>query len=599
MLVGGPAKHEEEAGVLAEWDGSEWVIIERKKFTDVTGPGGLHGSTGREAPIWTMGWDKQSVLLKVRDAGKWSTFRLPKGSHTFDPRHGWYTEWPRIRQIGAGHYLMVMHGTMFDFPATFSSVNTAGLQPIATHLRYIPDFTHWNNRVILAADDASFLQNPMVGQGQSNLWFGSRRTLKAFGPRKGWGGPWIQDEVAADEPSAPFLINGYENRVIHLAHNDPAEVLFTLEVDMAGKGNWSVWDTVNVDASSYAYRLLPSDLEAMWMRIRTNKEARATAYFHFAGPRWTVTGESYLFDGLATIEDAETSYRPSIIRPAGHNRSLQVVPLDNPTEYYEVELNNKATNLEFDRPYENHGEEVIALAGLPEAPLFEVDEASVIVFSKEGDRFRLPKGDVLYDQPWSFGWPRSVREAVSERYLANIHGTFYEIPRVVGTGAHYPDFQKIKPVSSHNKRIVDFCTWRGLLVLSGVRSNAEEDGQVFQNDNDLGLWFGMIDDLWKLGNPVGQGGPWLNDAVQAGERSDPYLMTGFDNKSVELSHHSDVAVNFTLEVAINHYEWHIYNSFEVPAGENFIHEFPEGYNAHWIRLYTDKSTSATATFTYK
>ena len=117
LLVGGPSTSEEEAGVLAEWDGTTWRIVARQKFTEVTGPGGLHGSPGPESPLWTMGWDRRSVLLKTLDAGRWHTYRLPKGSHTFDPRHGWYTEWPRIRQIDAGRYMMVMHGTMFGDPA--------------------------------------------------------------------------------------------------------------------------------------------------------------------------------------------------------------------------------------------------------------------------------------------------------------------------------------------------------------------------------------------------------------------------------------------------------------------------------------------------
>ena len=44
----------------------------------------------------------------------------------------------------------------------------------------------------------------------------------------------------------------------------------------------------------------------------------------------------------------------------------------------------------------------------------------------------------------------------------NINGTFYEKPREGGLA-------KIKPLASHRKQIMDFCTWRGLLVISGTR----------------------------------------------------------------------------------------------------------------------------------
>ena len=113
--------------MLAEWDGREWRIIERHQFTDVTGPGGIRSAPNDSAPLWAVGWDKRSVILKLLDGGTWSTYRVPKGSYTFDPRHGWFTEWPRIREVGNGQFLMVMHGQMFDFPRTFSRANAAGI----------------------------------------------------------------------------------------------------------------------------------------------------------------------------------------------------------------------------------------------------------------------------------------------------------------------------------------------------------------------------------------------------------------------------------------------------------------------------------------
>ncbi len=139
--------------------------------------------------------------------------------------------------------------------------------------------------------------------------------------------------------------------------------------------------------------------------------------------------------------------------------------------------------------------------------------------------------------------------------------------------------------------------------MSGVTHNAKEDGQVFKDASagkeGTGLWFGMIDDLWKLGSPVGTGGPWFESNVAAGEASDPFLMTGFNDKSVVLNHNSSETVSFTIEVAINHFEWQTYDTLEVPAGESLTHNFPEGYQAHWVRLTTNAATQASATFTYK
>jgi hypothetical protein len=68
---------------------------------EVTGPGRLYGNKNPETdPIWATGWDNKSLILGVRDKGKWSFYRMPKASHTYDGAHGWNTEWPRIRNVG-------------------------------------------------------------------------------------------------------------------------------------------------------------------------------------------------------------------------------------------------------------------------------------------------------------------------------------------------------------------------------------------------------------------------------------------------------------------------------------------------------------------
>jgi hypothetical protein len=187
---------------------------------------------------------------------------------------------------------------------------------------------------------------------------------------------------------------------------------------------------------------------------------------------------------------------------------------------------------------------------------------------------------------------RGFREVESERTMANIHGTFYLLPRETGV-------KEIQPVATHNRQIMDYCTWRGLLVLAGARKGAKADGHYF-GSGETGLWFGQIDEMWKLGKPVGKGGVWKNAAVKAGKASDPYLMTGYDKKSVALSHGAAQAVTFTLEVDVDHSGvWRPYKSIEVPAGETVTHEFPEGYCTHWVRVKADRDCTATAMFTYE
>jgi hypothetical protein len=337
--------------------------------------------------------------------------------------------------------------------------------------------------------------------------------------------------------------------------------------------------------------------------LKADRDGVATAYFHFSGnsgdtilfsrrpeksdgvPR--IPGAA-LFAGLADVTD--TSLCAGLIRPAGHNRNLQFLALSGkgPPDadegaYFEVD-----ERLQFVRPEASRAEEVKKVCKIE--PEFEVDAASAILKFK-GQRYRFPKGAAQYDKPFAWGWPRTIREVESERYLVNLHGTFYEMPRDEG-------LPLLKPVCSHRKQIMDFCTWRGLLVISGTKTGAKPDGQYF-GDGAAGLWFGGVDDLWRLGKPVGQGGPWLRTAVAAGEPSDPYLMTGFDRKSVQLSHDAAGEVVFTLEVDVTHHGWEKCQEFKVPAGQTVTHVFPEGYSAHWVRVKAGTSCQATALFVYE
>lgn len=738
LLVGGPAKNDEEVGVLAEWDGHQWRIIERRQFTDVTGPGGIYGAPHDRSPLWAIGWDRRSLRLKLLDQGKWHTFLLPKAAHNNDPKHGWYTEWPRIREIGDGRLMMDMHGMFFDFPKTFSAANTAGLRPIASHLRYIPDFCHFNGRLVLASDETSIQGNRLAGQPQSNLWFGRFDDLEAWGPASAYGGPWVADAVKANAPSDPFLVGGFDRRVLHLAlggnlrpastvkslrasdqqvitsiprmlaslprvtiqrgdwhkpapgysftvnrpvtvylavdrrgQPDPGEgwsktgltltwgqsysdllyrrkfeagiieipgnntehapgafgmphaafvvsdyddlkiepakiatvripapkppkppatkgpVRFTLEIDVDGKGTWKAYTTVEVSEDGYAFHVFPEDFEAQWVRIRADKDCTATAYFHLTGEDFqdgAAGPNRELFAGLAEVDANDA--RSALVYAAKRNRNLRVITGDD--RYFEF------AKASFEFEPDKADEELADLLAIE--PRFTIDRASVILTAGKR-RLRLPRGNAAFDKPFASGWPRGSREVESERHLANVHGTFYEVPLI--TNGRPPAFELMRPVASHSKQITDFCTWNGLLVLAGVRHDHAPDGHVVADaENQAALWFGGVDDLWKLGKPVGQGGPWKDTAVKAGEPSDPYLMTGYDRKTLRLRADRDVTI--AVEVDIDHQSgWHEYRTFEVKAGQPTTFVFPEGFSAHWMRTIADSDCQATAWLTYQ
>lgn len=579
LKAGGPPTNPEEAGVLAEWDGTTWKIVERRQFTDVTGPGGIHGAPSADSPLWAMGWDKRSIRLKLLDRGVWSTFLLPKAAHNNDPKHGWYTEWPRIRQVGGGRYMADMHGMFFDFPGTFSTGKTGGIRPIGSHLRYVPDFCDWNGKLVLATDETSIFENPLAGQAQSNLWIGSPDELKNWGPASGYGGPWIEDDVKAGVPSDPFLIAGFDRRMLHLVNHGAKPVAFTLEIDKNGDGQWSMLKTLEVAEGDYVRETLPADLSAEWIRIKPSADCRATAYFHLTAAKFTQADEK-LFSGLATagtpVGDAPLLY------PAKTNHNLVIV---GDKGAFELSQKFAFTGVERDAKL---------AARLQPKSDFIVDQASVVVKDRDGTVYRLPKGDSRLSPG-----VRGIRECESERNLADIHGTFYEIPRHEGVNNHLPDWGRARPVATHNRPIRDFCTWSGLLVISGVDPKAASGEHIVRSpDGSTAVWLGAIDDLWKFGKPRGEGGPWAATKVEPGKPSDAYLMTGYDSKTMTLE--SDKDAVFTVEVDFDHQTgWHRYATFPVKAGKPFTHRFREGFSAHWVRVTSDTAATATARFKYE
>ena len=297
------SKGPEDAGALAEFDGEAWTIVARRPHTEVTGPGGLEGESTPGAPVWSVGWDKRSVLLQVRSDGAWHTYRLPKGSYTYDPTHGWFTEWPRIRSIGDGPLLLNMHGTFFDFPSAFDAKAARGIRPLATHLHYTTDFTEWNGRVVLAGDDTSILQNLLASKPQSNLRFVARPDLATeFGPRFGWGGVWVDDAVTADQPSDPVLVAGYAQGCLHLTHRA------TVRRDLFDRDR-SAWrrQLAGVENGGRSrQRLRPAVLRrrhtAEWLRVKVDRNCTATAFLHLSSPRTPTPQQEAIFSSLAPRE---------------------------------------------------------------------------------------------------------------------------------------------------------------------------------------------------------------------------------------------------------------------------------------------------------
>jgi hypothetical protein len=529
----------------------------------------------------------RSAFLKVREkSGIWTTYRLPKSSYTADGMHGSNTEWPRICDVGNGPRLMFLHNGLYELPVGFRDGHSAGLRHLASTLVTVTDMTAWNGRLVFSQQATSVHGIPTLvpGQPHSNLQFLQRDDLPTWGPASGRGGVWVEDAVKANTPSEATLIAGYEQRCVHLVNHSDVAVTFTFEVDAEGDGQWKTIYERLLPPKGYLPLILPSDLKAQWLRVKTDVDCIATAFLHVSLPRHMSSEEARIFSGLAAASESSTSIG-GIVRAGFPTTNLQFLTRDG--HYFEVDEKLAI------HAVANTNAVALLRATHSLTNDFAEDAASIIVTRYDGQRFRLPKGDAaLSTAPAS----RGLRECIQERYLANVHGTFYEVPRGLG---NKPDYQRMKPIASHNKAIADFFTWRGMLVMSGVSPVAISDGHIFGNA-DAKLWFGAIDDLWKMGKPVGHGGPWKGTAVRAGVPSDAYLMAGYDQKKLTLSHDAKEPVEFIVEV--DFYadgQWYSCQRVIVEPGKQFTHEFVSGYSAHWLRVTANTDCHADAQLIYR
>lgn len=263
-------------GRLAEFDGSSWSIVEQKPFVEI------NGRKNMGEAVFATGWDNASAILKVQVNGAWSTYRLPKASHTFD--HMWTTEWPRIREVESERFLMDAHFMFYELSPLVYDEKVWGVRPISTHLRIIPDFCSWRGMLVLSGNQVTPIMdtNLLAGEPQSNLWFGKTDDLWNFGGKPaGWGGPWWKEPIAADAPSDPYLMTGFEHKVLHISHEGGKPIDFLVEIDFLGTQDWVPYTTISTGRGGYGFHVFPEGFSAHWVRITASGDCIGSAQFTY------------------------------------------------------------------------------------------------------------------------------------------------------------------------------------------------------------------------------------------------------------------------------------------------------------------------------
>lgn len=255
-----------KGGRLAEWDGKNWTILDSTAYMEVKGKMNPIYGNG----IWATGWDRASVKLMFfsPEYGGWRTYRLPKGSQAWE--HAWNTEWMRIREAQTERFMMDMFGIFYELPVMVYGGNMLSIKPVCNHLRVIPDFVYWRGMMVLAGDQV----DNAVGQPQSNLLFTNIDDLWKWGKPSGFGCVWREEDVKANISSDPYLMNGFDKKVVHFRHSAGKPVSFRIEVDLLGDGKWSEYKVIDVPSTGYSFHTFPDGFSAQWVRIVTMQDTK-------------------------------------------------------------------------------------------------------------------------------------------------------------------------------------------------------------------------------------------------------------------------------------------------------------------------------------
>ena len=433
------------------------------------------------------------------------------------------------------------------------------------------------------------------GQSNSNLWFTSTSLPDQLGPNTAEGAVWLNESVQAGDPAEPFLFAGWPHRCAWIKNDGNGSVRFSFQSSPDGR-LWEPLQAIAVKGGEAAWVRFTEEDKGEWIRVVADRSTKATVHFYYADEEERGTLPDEIFRGLSDVKGERT--KGGLLYGLGNNRRALGVHAttfsgaeSSDVGYYELSGDMTLERKE-DAETDRFMREKFAIP----AGLISVDESSVLVVDDRGRRWRLPLGDDAFTGLTDNGALRIAREVATERDLFNCHGTFYELPAENADG-----FAKIRPIASHNFRINDYASYRGMLIMTGIDPDQGKENPrvIVSEDGMAAVWAGVIDDLWKLGKPRGRGGPWKNTAVNAGEPSDPYLMGFYDRRKLSLSHSLDAATTFVIEVEpVGHGPWMKYMEVTVRQGETFEHQFPDNFQSRWVRFTADKATTATAWLNY-
>lgn len=224
--------------------------------------------------------DKGSVLIVDAKERRW---RLPLGDEAYNDMIA-EARLRLCREVATERDLFSCHGTFYELPAE-NADGFAKIRPVASHSFAINDYASYRGMMMLTGiDHAKAARNPHVvlsQDGKAAVWAGAIDDLWHMGKPTGHGGPWVESQVKAGVASDPYLIGFYDKRTMSLSHTDSGNVVFTVEVDPTGDGEWFRYGSFEVPAGQTFEHAFPQSFQGRWIRVTADRDTKATAWFEY------------------------------------------------------------------------------------------------------------------------------------------------------------------------------------------------------------------------------------------------------------------------------------------------------------------------------
>lgn len=278
-------------GRFGHFDGSTWTSILQDGMQDVISDTVFNY-------VYALGQDALSSFVAVANTDGSATctkYRIPQRTNT--QRYYINQEWMRFRPIQTERYMFNAWGTWFEMASSLDVLPSATPQwggiygtnypvinPVATYLDTVTDFTVFNGQFVYGTNNNSEQQGqyPTAGQSTACIKFVDLEELWRGGKPIGSGYVWYKNSVNSGVKSDAMLCRGYDKKTFNAFNNTGSSATLTFTC-VKNSVQYTYPTTLTVPANSFATFQFPDGFSCDWVHVSPGANiTNITGWFEFS-----------------------------------------------------------------------------------------------------------------------------------------------------------------------------------------------------------------------------------------------------------------------------------------------------------------------------